>query len=88
MNDAQTNVLTRPARTTADGYDIIYAYTRAQAIEDGVLVVLRWAIRASADGTELIFSVWCNRRDVRLQIVTGPGDDGDPVMTIMLPEED
>ena len=27
-------------------------------------------------------------RLVRLKAVTGPGDDGEPVMTFMLPEED
>lgn len=127
--------------------EVIYSYTRAQAIADGMLVDVsktakeagfRWpvalthaaweecvawddkdskrqtyqdqsgrlwdvvwmafvAIRvAPAGGSELCFKL--NRvprggratraRLTTLKLVCGPGDDGDPVITIMLPTED
>lgn len=119
---------------------LIYSYTRAQAIADGVLIdvsnlakaagfrfpvamtatvwetcvrvpegvegqdetgrlwdvlnVLRFRIRASRAGEgELPFEVLVrsdNRRpqEVKLKAVCGPGDDAEPVITVMLPEED
>lgn len=124
-------------------WDVISTYTRAQAIEDGVLVdvsetareagitfpvavtravwcqcvevppgvvcqdergrlwdvvwLLRVAIRASAPGSLIRFGVIVrnsnrerlDRRDmVRLKAVCGPGDDEEPVITIMQPDED
>jgi hypothetical protein len=57
-----------------------------------VLWMLKLAIRASAGGSELCFrvSVWNGRRRevVKLKSVCGPGDSGEPVLTIMLPDED
>ena len=61
-----------------------------------VLMVLRAAIRRSADGSEIAFEVWAfdptqrNERpvNVSLKAVCGPGDSAEPVLTIMLPEED
>ena len=125
--------------------DVIFAYTRAQAIADGVLVdlmqpetvalvaeagftvplamtaaafvatlgpvgtelpsgqdirgrlwdvlnLLRWAIRRQSDADRVHFTVavWNGKRhdDVNLWALIGPGDDGEPVITIMLEGED
>jgi hypothetical protein len=125
-----------------DDAEVIYAYTRAQAIEDGVLVdvsetareagikfpvaltravwvnyvevpegvvaqdesgrlwdilwMLRCQIRRS-QGDTLHFQLYLRnhnrerltRRDlVTLRAVCGPGDNGEPVVTIMLQDED
>jgi hypothetical protein len=125
-----------------DDAEIIYAYTRAQAIDDGELLdvsetareagikfpvaVTRavwvkyvevpegvtcqdergrlwdilWMFRCAAakfDGDTLLFKLYVrnhnrerlDRRDlVTLKALCGPGDDAEPVITIMLPEED
>ena len=127
-----------------DDMPVIYSYTRAQAIEDGVLVDLaEWAketgfkypvactaevwhsyvtppectrefgqsergrahdllwmlflciqgSRKTADNDLLQFEVLFlkapNRSEtVSLKALCGPGDDGEPVITIMLPHED
>lgn len=121
--------------------DIIFAYTRAQALEDGVLIdvsetareasfsypvaltravwskyvevpegvegqdeagrlwdivwMFRHAIRRNSDRSELRFQLHVrnDNRDgtpplVELKAVCGPGDDGSPCITVMLPEED
>lgn len=124
-----------------DGAEIIYAYTRAQAIEDGVLVDLSavapdvchqhfkynvactsavWAIidkavknkRHCNDLNGVVHDIlWMSKGYARtlderyrlfrviikgagrnstytFKIACGPGDDAEPVLTIMLPEED
>jgi len=62
-----------------------------------VLWMLRRAIRLSSDGGRIDFALYVrnsnrdriDRRDlVRLKAICGPGDDAEPVITIMLPEED
>jgi len=119
--------------------DVIYSYSRAQAIEDGALVdvsdlgreaglklrvavtqpvwaeyisvpdgvigqdergrawdivwMLRTAIKAGNGGEEIRYSVLVrndNRRPrmVDLKAICGPGDEGEPVITIMKPDED
>ncbi|MCP4129153.1 MAG: hypothetical protein GY753_19170 [Gammaproteobacteria bacterium] len=127
--------------------DVIYRYTRAQAIEDGVLVdagsmaqeagfkwpvaltsavwedCVAWtdddsrkkpfqdqsgrlwdvlymashAIRTSKDsGDRMMFQLYRVPRDghsteevlVTLKLIVGPGDTGEPVITILLPDED
>lgn len=126
--------------------EVIYRYTRAQAIEDGVLVDasetareagFRWpvamtsaawadcvawseednqlqvyqdesgrlwdvlwmafnAIRSASGGTQLKYQLYRVPRDGKsvearltsLKLVCGPGDAGEPVITIMLPGED
>lgn len=119
--------------------DVIYQYTRAQAIEDGtlidvtetareagitfatavtaavwehcvtvpqtaswqdesgrlwdVLTMLRYAIKRSTGGQQVNFTVAVQNderppRPVHLNALCGPGDRGEPVITIMLPEED
>jgi hypothetical protein len=118
---------------------LIYAYTRAQALEDGVLVDVSamareagfvwpvaltaavWAIvediprryrawqtvegrlydvlwmaycairSAEHSGTELRYTLLMDHgrgKHLTLKLVTGPGDHGEPVVTIMLPNED
>ena len=126
--------------------EVIYSYTRAQAIEDGVLVDIsemaseagfRWpvamtatawadcvawsdddnqrqvyqdesgrlwdvlwmafvAIRSANGGTQMEYKLYRVPRDgnsvearlTSLKLVCGPGDNGEPVLTIMLPRED
>jgi hypothetical protein len=121
---------------------LIYAYTRAQAIEDGVLIdasdmareagfrfpvaltteafaryvrvpdgvtgqdqrgrlwdilwMLRCAVRASPghDPSELLFQLYVRNEEssppelVTLKALCGYGDDSEPVLTVMLPDED
>ena len=120
-----------------EGAEVIYSYTRAQAIEDGVLVDLTglypgdtrlykypvactsavWGLieRACQKTGEnpgvyvwdlCFMSINCKVREIdhstvlfkvgipiggkehTLKIACGPGDDGKPVMTVMLPHED
>ena len=124
-----------------DDAPVIFRYTRAQAIDDGVLIDLtEWAretgftipVACTAavwnqyivppDGTEelgqsergrahdVLWMLFCairrnrggdrllykliflrapNRHEtVQLKTVCGPGDDGEPVLTILLPNED
>jgi Family of unknown function (DUF6573) len=126
--------------------DVIYSYTRAQAIADGVLVDVsetareagfRWpvamtcaawqdcvawseddnrrqvyqdesgrlwdvlwmafvAIRSANGGTQMAYQLYRVPRDgqsvkaqlTSLKLVCGPGDAGEPVITLMLPHED
>jgi Family of unknown function (DUF6573) len=131
-------------RTLFDNAEVIYAYTRAQAISDGVLVELEEAAQAGfkipvaitqaawqeciawsegdeerkpcgqspsgrawdvltmlryaarKGGPEVRFSVLRVPRDgksmrpqpVKLKAICGPGDSAEPVITIMLPDED
>lgn len=129
-----------PATVDGNEWDYISRYTRAQAIEDGVLVdvsdtpekqeagikypvamtaavfaqcveltpaakragndvkgrlwdvlyMMRFPVRP--DPTTVLFELMCvvdrvRPTRVRLKAVCGPGDDGEPVITIMLPEE-
>ena len=62
-----------------------------------VLFMAAYAARANANGSsELLFELYRVPRDGRateseltkLKLVVGPGDDGEPVMTILLPNED
>jgi hypothetical protein len=61
-----------------------------------VLTMLRFAIRQSKrSGPEVRFAVHFRNDNrertpplVRLKGLCGPGDDGEPVITVMLPEED
>ena len=120
---------------------LIFAYTRKQAIEDGVLVdvtetareagfvipvavtcgvwaecvrvpdgvtgqdeagrlwdvlmMLRFAVRKASEGNRVDFAVHVRSDDnggtpplVSLYAVCGPGDESEPVVTVMLPHED
>jgi hypothetical protein len=60
-----------------------------------VLWLLSWAIRGSAGGLEVRYAVHVRNDNgegtpplVRLKAVCGPGDQGEPVLTVMPPEED
>ena len=62
-----------------------------------VLFMAAYAARANAaTGSELRFELYRVPRDGRsteaelttLKLIVGPGDDGEPVMTILLPNED
>lgn len=131
-----------PSKGLWDDAEVIYAYTRTQAIEDGVLVDVSemakeagikfpvaltagvygryvevpdgvmaqdpagrlwdilWMFRCAAgrsQGDTLQFQLYvrnhnCERLDrrdlVTLKANCGPGDNGEPVITIMLPDED
>ncbi len=118
---------------------VIYTYTRAQAIEDGVLFDVsetareagfRWPVAITAGVQSLVEAIpprlqgindvdgrlwdvlWMaymairnaphndqllhyglilhhgRKKNVTLKLVTGPGDQGEPVVTIMLLDED
>lgn len=124
-----------------DEMPVVFSYTRAQAIDDGVLVDLtEWAretgftipvactaavwhqyvtppeatrglgqsergrahdllwmlyvaIRRSPGGQQLMYDVLFLQKPgrtetVRLKAICGPGDNGEPVLTVMLPHED
>ena len=121
--------------------EIIHAYTRAQALEDGVLVdlsqlareagfrwplavtravwdvlepseelktegqswtgrawdmlfILRVSLRQSRDGREVRLAPLFIRKPggapepVALRAISGPGDEGEPVITVMMADED
>jgi hypothetical protein len=61
-----------------------------------VLAVLRWVIRgALGSAREVRFGVHVRDDDregalpvVRLKALCGPGDQGEPVLTVLLPDED
>jgi hypothetical protein len=60
-----------------------------------VVWMLLLAIRQSGSGPEVRFRVHVRSDNtertlplVRLKAVCGPGDDGEPVVTVMLPDED
>jgi len=56
-----------------------------------VLWMFRNAAMQNAEDTMLFkvyFTLFCNQELVTLKAVCGPGDEGEPVLTIMLPEED
>lgn len=125
----------------SEEFEVIHAYSRAQAIEDGVLVnlsglaqeagfrwplavtrsvwsvlepepalqaegqsnegrawdmlsVLRFSLRRAGGGREVHFAPHFvmeadgQPRQVPMRAVSGPGDDGEPVITVMMPDED
>jgi len=54
--------------------------------------MLRWAIGRSRSGPDIAFELLCVTTIVRpsritLRSVMGTGDDGQPVVTVMLPHE-
>ena len=83
-------------RTVWDGYIVPdpraekYGQSESGRLWD-VLNLLRHAARRG--GSELIFAVYFimkerQKRLVTLKAVCGPGDEAEPVITVMLPEED
>lgn len=96
-----------PVALTAAAWDDCVAWTeddcRLQVYQDepgrlwDVLFVAAHAIRtAEGSGSRMLFSLSRVPRDgrsvkagtVQLKLIVGPGDEGDPVVTILLPEED
>ena len=57
-----------------------------------ILTVLRVAIKQGSHGSEVAFTVLVNNdgtpKPVELKSLCGPGDNAEPVITIMLPRED
>ncbi len=60
-----------------------------------VLTMLRFAIRTGDDGPEVRFALHVRNDNrertpplVQLKALCHPGDDGEPVITILLPDED
>jgi len=53
-----------------------------------MLTMLKHAIRSGGASTRLKFSVSVSRKIVKLVSVCGPGDHAEPVITIMMPDED
>lgn len=65
-----------------------------------VLFMAHWAIKTSKrdsyEGNTLLYDLYrvprggkrTKARKVTLKLITGPGDNGEPVVTIMLPNED
>jgi hypothetical protein len=126
--------------TMFENFEVIHSYTRAQAVEDGVLIDasagarevgitfpvaltaaawarcvavppgvacqdeagrlwdVLWLLRCAArdqNGPDVRFAVRVRNSNrtgmpplVRLKALCGPGDRGEPVITVMLPEED
>jgi hypothetical protein len=83
-------------RTVRDGYitpdprSVPYGQS-----ESGRLWDTLWMLRNAArrGGTEILFQLYFimkerQRRLITLKAICGPGDDAEPVITIMLPEED
>jgi hypothetical protein len=57
-----------------------------------VLWMMRWAVGRSRGGPDIAFELLCVTTSTRpsrvaLRAVVGPGDDAEPVVTVMLPEE-
>jgi hypothetical protein len=83
-------------RTVWDGY--ITPDTRAEKLgqsESGRLWDTLWMLRCNLKrgGSEIRYQLYYimkerQKRLVTLKAVCGPGDDAEPVITIMLPEED
>lgn len=72
------------------------AATRAGNDETGRLWDVLWmmavAVRRRPQGSDVLFELHCVTTSdraslVRLRAVIGPGDDAEPVVTVMLPEE-
>ena len=96
-----------PVAITAAAWDECVAWTeddsRLQVHQDqsgrlwDVLFMAAHAIRTEAgSGSRMLFALCRVPRDghsvqagpVQLKLIVGPGDHGDPVVTILLPEED
>lgn len=137
-NDTRS-VLNKAAEKDSIFGDLIFSYSRADAIDDGVLIdvtavareagfiyevamtsaawhdtvrvppncpcqdetgrlwdvlnLLRFSIRRDRDQSEIRFVVSVlgedqRHHDIELKSICGPGDEGEPVITIMLPNED
>ena len=82
-------------RAVWDGYVVPDSRARYYQDEMGrlwdILNVLRWYVRRG--GSEIHFPVTMimkarQRRNIVFKALCGPGDDAEPVITIMMPDED
>jgi hypothetical protein len=53
-----------------------------------VLNVFRFMSKAHKETDQFIFTVSVSRRNVQVKVVVSGGDDGEPVLTFMFPDED
>jgi hypothetical protein len=53
-----------------------------------ILFVLKAAIKRAASGDRINFTVRIGRKDYKMYSLCGPGDNMEPVITILLPNED
>lgn len=54
-----------------------------------ILFVLYWRIKTSPENTsKILYEVLIGGSEVKLKAICHPGDHGEPVITIMLPDED
>lgn len=58
-----------------------------------ILVLLRFAVTRGPEGDVLLFTVFVRNDDtapkpVKLKALCHPGDEGEPVVTVMMPDED
>jgi hypothetical protein len=57
-----------------------------------VIWMMRWAVGRSRGGSDIAFELLCVTGSVRpsrvaLRAAVGPGDDAEPVVTVMLPDD-
>ena len=93
--DAGFKVPVAIARSVWDTYIVPSPKATCQSIEGRLWDTLWMAVNAArqVQGDTLLFTVIfimkaAQRRYIKLKSVIGPGDNGEPVITIMLPEED
>jgi len=89
---------TMPAAITAAAWGMYVRVPDGVACQDeqgrlwDILNMLRFAIKKGGHGSEVAFTVLVNNdgepKPVELKSLCGPGDNAEPVITIMLPRED
>ncbi len=95
---------TVPVTLTPAAWEAAVAWTDADTEETGayqdetgrlwdVLSMFRWQAKARGGSGPMYFKLYFimkerQRRLVTLKALAGPGDQGEPVITILLPEED
>lgn len=87
-----------PLAVTAEVWGLVQAIPEAHRHEDATgrlwdVLMVAWAnVRyGKGDGQELRFGVILHHEGgdrLELKLVAGPGDEGEPVLTLMLPEQD
>jgi len=86
-----------PVAVTAGVWAKIYDIPKSQSFQNpkgrlwDVLSMARFAIRGQDDAKEILYKLIMHvgrEKYITLKIVVGPGDNAEPVLTIMMPEED
>lgn len=75
-------------RLYADETYLTKLQDRTRSNLQGMLLSFLRSLRKQANKDMLIFSGLCNGASVSLKAVCGPGDDSEPVVTIMFEHED